>query len=109
MITPKILDAHMAKRHPNVVRPEIPPMESKAEEQLAADTLPQPLTPENTPPPPPYVSPVPEKIKLSFRRPIEIRINSIPYNGLTVEAPNMEIASEIVRIAREAYGSDILI
>ena len=49
-----------------------------------------------------------QSITLEFSRPVEIYINSIPYLGKKIFAPNMSIASEIVRIAREAYGRDIM-
>ena len=48
-------------------------------------------------------------VVLEFARPVEIYINSVPYLGKRVTAPNMSIASEIVRIAREAYGRDIML
>jgi hypothetical protein len=47
-------------------------------------------------------------VTLRFTRPIEVYINSVAFVGDTVKAPNVQIASEIVRIAREAYGREIL-
>ena len=49
------------------------------------------------------------KIVLNFSKPVEIFINGIPYFGKSVETPNMATASEVVRIAREAYGPNILL
>lgn len=48
-------------------------------------------------------------IILHFIKPIEITINGVKYEGKDVEVPNYAIASEVARIAREAYGKDILI
>lgn len=48
------------------------------------------------------------KIRLEFRKPIEVFINGTPYLGSVIEAPNMVTASEIVRIAKDAYGWEIL-
>lgn len=50
-----------------------------------------------------------DKIILKFNKAVEITINGKQYYGTSIEAPNISIASEIVRIAREAYGRDILI
>lgn len=95
MITQRILDAHLAKSHP------------------ATDPLPQSLTSENTSPatPEPIVETpaMTEKITLRFSAPIEVSINSVHYFGTVVEAPNMAVATEIVRIAKEAYGRGILL
>jgi hypothetical protein len=49
------------------------------------------------------------EITLEFIKPIEVYINGIPYVGKTVTVKDMNIASEIVRIAREAYGPSILV
>jgi hypothetical protein len=51
---------------------------------------------------------VSDSVELHFQRPIEIYINGKPYIGKTVKAPTIEIAAEIVRIAREAYGRSIV-
>ncbi len=51
---------------------------------------------------------VPQKIVLHFTKPIEVTINARQYFGQDVEVPSYEVAAEIVRIAREAYGTDIL-
>ena len=48
------------------------------------------------------------KIILKFREPVEVTINGHRYAGTNVEVPNISLASEIVRIAREAYGSNVL-
>ncbi len=89
--TQKVLEAHMAKRHPEIpyVAPELPV------EEIVPETL----------PPEPMVS---DKIVLNFRQPVEITINGTPYSGKTIEVSNMGLATEIVRIAREAYGDTIL-
>ena len=47
-------------------------------------------------------------VTLHFTRPVEVSINGVHYFGDTVKAPNIQIASEIVRIAREHYGKEIL-
>ncbi len=52
--------------------------------------------------------PISEKIVLRFKVPVEVTINSIKYEGKVIEAPNMEIASEIVRIIRESAYGDVL-
>ena len=49
------------------------------------------------------------EITLEFIKPIEVFINGIPYLGKTITVKDMNIASEIVRIAREAYGPSILV
>lgn len=48
------------------------------------------------------------EITLKFIKRVEVRINGILYEGEEIKAPNIQIASEIVRIAREAYGKEIL-
>jgi hypothetical protein len=52
---------------------------------------------------------VTDEVILKFSKPVEIYINGKAYLGSEVVAPNMTIASEIVRIAREAYGREILL
>ena len=54
------------------------------------------------------IQPVSEDIFLKFIKPVEIRINGIEYFGKEITVKNMSLASEIVRIAREAYGPTIL-
>lgn len=49
-----------------------------------------------------------DEVLLKFSKPVEVYINGVPYVGKEVKAPNMKIASEVVRIAREAYGRGIL-
>lgn len=59
----------------------------------------------------PVVTPEPPKdqtILLKFKKPVEIIINGKVYSGSEIVAPSMEMASELVRIAREAYGISIL-
>lgn len=73
--------------------PEEPVVE---EAQPKPEVAPEPVTQE------------PEKIILRFNREVEVTINGVRYAGMTVEAPTFETASEIVRIAREAYGPHIL-
>lgn len=72
---------------------------------------------ENTPTVEPVVEPVvvqaepivvSEKITLRFRSPVEVTINSKKYEGKIIEAPNIEVASEIVRLVRESAYGDIL-
>ncbi len=99
MITQEILTSHLAKTHPDFKPTEEPLTEG--------DTTATPVSePEATPAPQPQ--PIGENITLRFSQPVEITINGVKYEGQVVEAPNMPIASEIVRIAREAYGRSIL-
>jgi hypothetical protein len=60
---------------------------------------------EPTPPPPPPT----QEVTLNFAKAVEIIINGKPYYGKTIVAPNIEVAAEIVRIAREAYGSSVFV
>lgn len=53
-------------------------------------------------------SPKDDKIVLHFESKVEVTINGVKYEGAEVEAPNIETASEIVRLARDGYGSHIL-
>lgn len=50
-----------------------------------------------------------EEVTLNFRKPIEVYINGKPFVGKQITFANITIASEVVRIAREAYGRDILV
>ncbi len=52
----------------------------------------------------------PEKttITLNFTKPIEVGINGKMYVGKQIEVVDMKIAAEIVRLAKTAYGWDIL-
>jgi hypothetical protein len=52
--------------------------------------------------------PVDDSITIRFTKPVEIYINSKAYLGKEIKVKDMNIASEIVRIAREAYGPTIL-
>ena len=47
-------------------------------------------------------------ITLNFTKPIEVGINGTMYVGKQIEVENMKLAAEIVRIAKNAYGWDIL-
>lgn len=53
--------------------------------------------------------PVDNSIVLRFSKSVEVYINGIPYVGKEIKVKNMNVASEIVRIAREAYGPTILL
>jgi len=57
----------------------------------------------------PVVAEIPTTITLHFADPVEVTINGIHYSGKEMKVANMEIASEIVRIAKEAYGEHILL
>lgn len=48
------------------------------------------------------------KIVLNFIKNIEVYINGKAYVGASIEVDNMKTGAEIVRIAKEAYGYDIL-
>lgn len=50
-----------------------------------------------------------DEITLHFSKPIEVYINQKAYLGKEITVSNMSIAAEIVRIARQAYGADILV
>lgn len=52
--------------------------------------------------------PVSTEITLSFKRPVEISINGRKFEGMHVVTPDANVASEIIRIAREAYGEGII-
>ena|SRR5258706_16100026 len=54
-------------------------------------------------------SPDPSKIRLKFKESIWVGINGTVYEGKVIEVDNMRLASEIVRIAKEAHGWDILL
>ena len=64
--------------------------------------------------PVPSVEPIIEEVKptgnisLKFIKAVEISINGKHYDGQEIVAPDLATASELIRIAREAYGSDIL-
>lgn len=48
------------------------------------------------------------KIVLHFNRNVEVFINGKPYIGKDIEVDDMVTASEIVRIAKEAYGWEVM-
>lgn len=55
------------------------------------------------------VSPlVSDEITIKFTKPVEVTINGIHFDGTEIKVKNMSVASEIVRLAREAYGPTIL-
>ena len=47
-------------------------------------------------------------ITLNFTKNVEITINGKKYEGKTIEVKNMKLAAEIVRLAKGAYGWEIL-
>lgn len=47
-------------------------------------------------------------IVLRFKKPIVVQINGAKYEGQEVTVKNMKTAAEIVRLAKNHYGSDIL-
>lgn len=49
-----------------------------------------------------------EDFTINFTKDVEITINGRSYNGREIKVKDMGLASEIVRIARTAYGRDIL-
>lgn len=52
-----------------------------------------------------------EKIILRFKVPVQVTINGIKYpetEGRVIEAPNLTIATEIVRIIRDSQFGDVL-
>lgn len=51
---------------------------------------------------------VPEPITLHFTVPIEVYINGKGYLGTEVTVENYSVASEVVRLAKNAFGNDIL-
>jgi|SRR5581483_12271778 len=96
MITEKILTSHVAKNHSVVQEPTEEGVEAAKEEVLEQ-------VPQYSP------TPVETSLTLRFRKPVEITINGVAYSGSEVVVKDMIVASEIVRIAKEAYGWDILI
>lgn len=61
--------------------------------------------------PEPVVEVIPEQpsgITIKFTKSVEIFINSKAYLGTEITVKDMSTASEIVRLAREAYGPNIL-
>jgi hypothetical protein len=74
------------------------PIEAPIEEAPKEDKIPEEVV----------VTTISDEVTLTFSKPVEITINGKQYFGTEVVAPNMMIASEIVRIAREAYGRSIL-
>jgi len=94
MITADILRRHMIKSHAveEVLTPVIPIV---SEPVQVAEPVEVPIIDS-------------QKVTLRFSKSVEITINGVQYFGKIVEAPNMEIAAEIVRIAREAYGREVL-
>jgi hypothetical protein len=59
-----------------------------------------------TPIAPPVLNP---NIVLHFKKDIEVGINGKWFRGKEIEVKDMATASEIVRIAKGAYGWDVLI
>jgi hypothetical protein len=49
------------------------------------------------------------EVTLKFTKPVEVYINGKAYLGQEITVGNMSLASEIVRICREAYGTGILL
>lgn len=60
-------------------------------------------------PEPVIEAPDPSEITLRFRQPVEVYINGIAYTGSVIKVKDMEIATEIVRIAKEAYGWSVIV
>ena len=46
--------------------------------------------------------------KLKFIKPIEVTINGYKFEGKEIEFKDMRTAAEVVRIAKMAYGNNIL-
>jgi hypothetical protein len=90
MITQKILVAHMAKSH------------SDTEVRTAPAIVETPVIPV-------VPEPVKTSITLRFKRDIEVGINGHWFRGKEIEVKDMATASEIVRIAKVAYGWDCLL
>lgn len=53
------------------------------------------------------ITPVSQDIVLKFSKPVDVRINGVAYFGKEVVVKDIQLASEIVRIAREAFGDEI--
>lgn len=53
------------------------------------------------------IIPVSQDITLKFSKPVEVRINGKPYFGKEVVVQDIQLASEIVRLAREAHGDEV--
>lgn len=76
--------------------------------EVQTPEIPVPVVVEKVLPTPEPVQMVTDEITIRFMKPVEIQINGIHYDGKEVIVKNMSLASEIVRLAREAYGPQIL-
>jgi hypothetical protein len=106
MITQKVLDGHLRLRHPEIeLASNTPPVEN-------IETPPQPPVVESvteTPVAAPVVTePEPIGITLHFTQNVEVNINGRSWAGKEIVVPDMETATEIVRICKEAYGPNVL-
>jgi hypothetical protein len=59
------------------------------------------------------VTPVPavestDEIVLHFTKDPDITINGVHYNGKEIKVKSISLAAELVRLAREAYGPEVL-
>lgn len=81
----------------DVKEAEVLPVEEKVEEPQEVV-----VEPEQAP------EPEDEKIVLHFTEKVEVYINGKPYVGTDVEVPSYQVAAEVIRIAREAYGNSIV-
>lgn len=87
LVTPSQMERHML---------------THSEPQVQSD---QPVTPE------PVATVAEEKVVLRFKVPVQVTINGVKYpetEGRVIEAPNLTIATEIVRLVRDSQYGDVL-
>jgi len=93
VISNAIFERHMKTHAIDVVEPVVEEPKEEAKTEIPEEPI----------------KSVYEEITLKFTKPIEVGINGIWYLGKEVKVRDMNTASEIVRIAREAYGPSILV
>jgi hypothetical protein len=104
-----LFEQHMLTHQIDPVIPvvTVAPVEKPAEVTVPQEVFaPAPIAP--VVPEKPIVTFNPEEITIRFMKAVEIQINGIHYDGKEVKVKDMSLASEIVRLAREAYGPTIL-
>ena len=95
----KVISKTMFERHMATHIIDVPPVGTPPTEVITAETVPEVRV----------EAPTEDGVTIHFSKSIEVYINGIPYVGKDIKVKDMSIASEIVRIAREAYGPTILI
>lgn len=110
VVSNSVFERHLLTHQIDPVKVEeamiVTPPETQLFEIPATVVVEESITP--TPVVPEPVQMVTDEITIRFMKPVEIQINGIHYDGKEVIVKNMSLASEIVRLAREAYGPQIL-